>query len=221
MPKKSDIIHVLLVDDHAIVREGLRLAIERRGGFKVVGEAASGAQAIRDAERLRPDVVLMDVRLESESGLDVCRAIRRSAPAARVLMLSAFVDEHTVSEAVKAGASGYVLKNIDTAELARAIADVAAGSAFFSDRATESMVKALRVPAEQDLKAVLEKLSPGELKVMKLVAEGKTNKEIAAALKLCDNTIKHYLSNLMSKLRLTRRSQVAAFYVRNGDGNST
>lgn len=197
-------IDLLLVDDHEMVRAGLRSLLAGVSEINIVGEAASVAEAVREAERLKPQVVLMDLRLPDGSGIDACRDILSSLPQTRILFLTSYSDEEAVLATVMAGASGYLMKEIGQHALIRAITDAAAGRPILDSRSTQ--------PVETKIKNVA--LSPQERRVLALVVEGKTNKEIAAALYLSDKTVKHYLSNACVKLGVSRRSQAAVIFAR-------
>jgi len=211
---KHKTIRVLLVDDHEIVRVGLRTVLSQQHSILVVGEAATVAEAIRQAESLKPDVVLMDVRLPDGSGVDACRNILASFPGLRVIILTSYSDDDSVLAAVLAGAHGYVLKEIDSTSLISAIRTVAEGRSILDSAVTERAFQWLRgFAAGQEMPGV-EKFSAQEEKVLALVAEGKTNKEIATSLNLSDKTVKNYLANVFQKLHITRRTQAAAFFVK-------
>ena len=197
-------IDLLLVDDHEMVRAGLRSLLAGVSEINIVGEAASVGQAVREAERLKPQVVLMDLRLADGSGIDACRDILSSLPQTRILFLTSYSDEEAVLATVMAGACGYLMKEIGQHALIRAITDAAAGRPILDSRSTQ--------PVETRIKNVA--LSPQERRVLALVVEGKTNKEIAAALYLSDKTVKHYLSNACVKLGVSRRSQAAVIFAR-------
>jgi DNA-binding NarL/FixJ family response regulator len=197
-------IDLLLVDDHEMVRAGLRSLLASVNEINIVGEAGSVAEAVREAERLKPQVVLMDLRLPDGSGIDACRDILSSLPQTRILFLTSYSDEEAILSTVMAGASGYLMKEIGQHALIRAIADAAAGRPILDSRSTQ--------PVETKIKNVA--LSPQERRVLALVVEGKTNKEIAAALYLSDKTVKHYLSNACVKLGVSRRSQAAVIFAR-------
>jgi two-component system response regulator DevR len=197
-------IELLLVDDHELVRAGLRTLLAGVPNINIVGEAASVAEAVRQAERLRPQVVLMDLRLPDGSGIDACRDILSALPQTRILFLTSYSDEEAIVSTVVAGASGYLMKEIGQHALIRAIEDAAAGRPILDSRSTQ--------PVETKIKNVA--LSPQERRVLALVVEGKTNKEIAAALYLSDKTVKHYLSNACVKLGVSRRSQAAVLFAR-------
>lgn len=210
VPSKG--VTLLLVDDHEIVRMGLRTLIGRSGSIEVVGEAASVADAVAQAIRLKPDIVLMDVRLQDGSGVEACRDILAALPAARVVFLTSYPDEEAVLAAVFAGASGYLLKEIAGDALLNALSAVAAGQSILDPTAVRVMTEKMHALAGQASVGEAESLSAQERRVLALVALGNTNKQIAAALELSDKTIKNYLSNIFQKLRVSRRSQAAAIY---------
>jgi DNA-binding NarL/FixJ family response regulator len=210
---KTKPIRVLLVDDHEIVRLGLRSVLAQNPGIVVVGEATSVADAVGQAGKLKPDVILMDVRLPDGSGVDACREILADQPNTRVLFLTSYADDDSVLAAVLAGARGYVLKELDSASLMHAIRAVTEGRSILDPAVTDRALRWLRGFATgQDLSS--EKLSAQEERVLALVAEGKTNKEIASELGLSDKTVKNYLASVFQKLRITRRAQAAAFFVK-------
>jgi len=196
-------IRLLLVDDHEVVRAGLRALLAGIEGMEIVGEAGTVAEAVSEAARLAPEVILMDLRLPDGTGIDACREILSSAPRTRILFVTSYSDEQAVMSTVLAGAAGYVLKDIDHRTLVAAIRDAASGRAILDPRITDPVVR--RVPNT-------EALSAQEQRVLALVVEGKTNKEIAAALGLSDKTVKNYLSNAFQKLGVSRRAQAAALF---------
>lgn len=205
-------IKVLLVDDHEVLRIGLRTLFMEAGNFQVVGEAGTMAGAVADALRLKPNVVLMDVRLPDGSGIDACRTIRAAHPATRVLFLTSFADDDAVLATILAGADGFLLKEVTSEQLIDAVKVVSQGQSILDPAVTQrvlSKVRSLAAPASQDKR---EALSPQEERVLALVAEGKTNKEIAAFLHLSDKTVGHYLENIFQKLQVTRRAQAAVYF---------
>jgi DNA-binding NarL/FixJ family response regulator len=207
-------IRLLLVDDHQVVLVGLRMVLHNRQGITVVGEAGSKAEAVRAAKRLKPDVMLMDVRLPDGSGVEACHDILALLPTTRVIFLTSFTDDEFALAAVLAGAQGYVLKNIDSGLLVRSIRDVFNGQSLLSPALTQRALARLKaMPAQAD-PVRTPSLAPQEERVLALVAEGLTNKEIGAALQLSDKTVKNYLSNMFQKLHITRRSQAATFFVK-------
>lgn len=210
---RSKTIRVLLVDDHEIVRVGLRSVLGQKHGIVVVGESASMAEAVVLAGKLKPDVILMDIRLPDGSGVDACREILAAHPGIQVIFLTSYADDDSVLAAVMAGAHGYVLKEIDSTSLLRAIHGVVEGQSILDPAVTDRALRWLRgFATDQDLPSG--KLSAQEERVLALVAEGKTNKEIASALNLSDKTVKNYLATVFQKLRITRRAQAAAFFVK-------
>ena len=209
---KSSPLRLLIVDDHEVVRIGLGAVLNLTPGMKVVGQARNKADAIAQCRRAKPDLVLLDIRLPDGSGIDAAREILSSHPDTRVLFLTSFADEHTVLEAILSGAQGYVLKDIASAALVRAIKTVAAGKPLIDPRLTThtlSWLKTLSAGQGQSKRALL---SPQEQRLLPLVADGLTNKEIASSLDLSEKTVKNYLANIYSKLQIGRRSQVAAMY---------
>lgn len=209
-------IKILIVDDHRVVRSGLRALLAHHVGLQVIGEAGSVREAIERTLVLRPDLVLLDVRLPDGRGYEACREIRGRLPDTRVLFLTSFADEELVIESLDAGADGYLLKEIDEAALVRGIREVAAGRSILDPAITRQVLARSRHQGPATGREKFQSLSPQERRVLALVAEGKTNKEIAMALGLSDKTVKNYFSNLLDKLQLGRRSQAAAFYVQYG-----
>jgi DNA-binding NarL/FixJ family response regulator len=207
-------ISVLVVDDHEVVREGLRTLLDRTPTLAVVGDAATAADAVALARRHRPDVVLLDLRLPDGSGVEVCREIRAEAPETRVLMLTSFADDEAVFASIVAGAAGYLLKQVRGHELVRAIEAVAAGQSLLDPTVTPSVLAKMKALTAGGPRDGWTALSTQEARVLELVAAGKTNKEIAAALGLSDKTVKNYLSRVFEKLHLTRRAEAAALFTR-------
>ncbi|MEK6717891.1 MAG: response regulator transcription factor [candidate division NC10 bacterium] len=207
-------IKVLLVDDHEVVRVGLRSLLARERGIEVVGEAGNAAEAVAQAARLRPDVVVLDVRLPDRSGVEACREIRSADPNVQIIMLTSYADEEAVFNSIVAGASGYLLKQIRGQELVRAIETVAAGRSLLDPAVTQKVLERVKQLASGREPDEMAQLSAQERKVLALVAEGRTNKEIAGALGLSDKTVKNYLSHVFEKLNLSRRAEAAAFFAR-------
>ena len=204
-------IRILLVDDHEVVRRGLRTLLTHKGACTIVGEAGSKAEAIREAARLQPDLVVMDVRLPDGTGVDACQAIRAQSPNIRVLMLTSFPDEEFLFSAIQAGAAGYLLKDIKSDDLVSAIQKVAAGQSLIDPAMTQKLLERLRSPHPTRPQNKLASLSPLEFRILELVTEGKTNKEIAEKLHLSDKTVKNYVSTILSKLDMDRRAEAAAY----------
>jgi two-component system response regulator DevR len=206
-------LRLLLVDDHEVTRLGLRTLLEACPSFEIAGEAGSVAEALETTVRLKPDLVLLDVRLADGSGIEVCRRLQRMDLDVKVLMLTSFADDNIVLDAIAAGADGYLLKEIHGERLIQAIQDVAAGRSILDPAVTRRVMSRVSNPASLSSKSKLDMLSAQERKVVALVSEGKTNKEIGHELGLSDKTVKNYLSNAMEKLNLSRRAQAAAFFV--------
>jgi two-component system, NarL family, response regulator DevR len=211
-------IRLLMVDDHQVVRLGLLTLLAHYPDMEIVGEAGTVRMAIEETLRLKPDVVLMDVRLSDGNGFDACRQIREQAPDVRVLFLTSFADEQIVLESIDAGADGYLLKEIDETALVRAIRDVASGQSILDPAITRRVLERAKTPSVPSHRDRWNSLSPQERRVVALVAQGKTNKEIGLDLGLSDKTVKNYLSNVLEKLDLSRRSQAAAFFVQHASG---
>ena len=204
------------MDDHDVVREGLRSLLRRAPEIEVVGEAGTAALALTEAARLQPDVVVLDVRLPDGSGVEVCREIRSARPETRVLMLTSYADDEALFASIMAGAAGYLLKETRAAALLDAIATAARGGSLLDPAMTQRVFERLRT-ASTGPEDPVSQLSEQEQRILSLIAKGKTNKEIAAEVFLSDKTVKHYVSNILSKLQLTRRSEAAAFWVRHTD----
>lgn len=206
-------VRVLIVDDHEVVRVGLRTLLSSVPSIEVVGEASSAASALGEVKRLLPDVVLLDVRLGDGSGFDVCREIQKLERDVRVLVLTSFADDQVIMDAISAGADGYVLKEINRDALISAIERVAAGQSVLDPAITGRVFGKIQSLAQNPSGNKLALLSAQERRVLALVAEGRTNKEIASAMGLSDKTIKNYFSNILDKLQMSRRSQAAAYFV--------
>jgi len=206
-------IRVLLVDDHEFVRVGLRTVLQRFEDLDIVGEANSVSSAVAETLRLKPNLVLLDIRLPDGNGYDACRQIQQLDLSTRVLVLTSFADDDLIFESIAAGADGYLLKEVDVNELVRSIRAVASGQSILDPAITARVMNRVREPDRSQSKDRMELLSPQELRILALVAEGKNNKEIAAEMSLSDKTVKNYLSNVLEKLDMTRRTQAAAFFV--------
>ena len=204
-------LRLLVVDDHEVVRRGLVSLLDRRSGFEVVAEAGSVAEAVTLAALHQPDLVIMDVRLPDGSGIEACREIRAARPETRVVMLTSYPDEEAVLSAIIAGASGYLLKQIRGRELVSALEAVARGESLLDSAVTEKVLERVRRMASGSATDDLAELTSQERKILVLVAEGKTNKEIAGEVFLSDKTVKNYVSSILGKLNLQRRTQAAAF----------
>ena len=203
-------VKIMLVDDHEVVRLGLRTLLERREGFSVVADAGSVAEAVAAAQQTQPDVIVMDVRLPDGTGVEACREIRSDRPETKVIMLTSYADDEAVYGSIMAGASGYLLKQTRGQSLAEAIERVAAGESLLDPGITDKVLARMRQLAAGETDE-LASLSPQERRILGLIAEGKTNKEIAEEVFLSDKTVKNYVSSILSKLNLRRRSEAAAF----------
>ena len=207
-------LRVMLVDDHEVVREGLRALLNRRPGMTVVAEAGTVAQAIEVALREKPDVVVMDVRLPDGTGVEACREIRSELPGTRMIMLTSYADEEAVMASILAGASAYLLKQTRGQQLADAVEAVARGESLLDPQVTLRVLDHVRNMSAGDVGDKQSHLNENEHKILKLIAEGKTNREIAAEIYLSDKTVKNYVSSILSKLNLRRRSEAAAYIAR-------
>jgi two-component system response regulator DevR len=216
MAASAPSIRLLVVDDSVLVREGLRAIITSHGRshrIEIVGEAGTATAGIAEARRLKPDVALLDIRLPDGSGLDACREISRASPQTRVLILTSSASDELIHQAIVAGAQGYLMKEIDPERLIRAIADAAAGKPVLTPEITARVMNLLREGAAPGSAGGLSILSTQERRVLALVADGLTNKEIGAQLGLSDNTVKNYLASVFEKLQVKRRAQATALFV--------
>jgi DNA-binding NarL/FixJ family response regulator len=209
-------VRLLIADDHEMIRLGLRSILESDPRIRVVGEAASPKDAVYQAALLRPDVVLLDVRMPGGSGIDACREILGRNLGSKVIMLTSFADEDAVYESIMAGASGYLLKEINKAALIDAVISVAEGRSLLDPEVTRKVLERIRKMAASSDEVARAALSDQEKRVLKLAAQGKTNKQIAADLFLSDKTVKHHISNILSKLNLSSRAQAAVWATQHG-----
>ena len=207
-------IRVMLVDDHEVVRKGLRALLESAGDIVVCGEASGVQESVDIAESSRPDVVVMDVRLTDGSGIEATREIRAARPQTRVIMLTSFADDEALFASIMAGASGYVLKQVRGGDLVSSIKTVAAGGSLLDPSVTGAVLDRLRKGKHLLKDERLARLSPQEERILGLVAEGKTNREIGEELHLAEKTVKNYVSSILSKLEVGRRAEAAAYLAR-------
>jgi two-component system response regulator DevR len=207
-------LRVMLVDDHEVVRGGVRAMLQATDDIIVTAEAASVQEAIDEAARSRPDVIVMDVRLTDGSGIEATRQIRADRPGTRVLMLTSFADDEALFASIMAGASGYVLKQVNAAELLRAIRAVGRGESLLDPAVTTSVLDRLRKGKHLMQDEKLARLSPQEERILTAVADGKTNREIGDDLHLAEKTVKNYVSSILSKLEVARRAEAAAYLAR-------
>ena len=202
----TDVVGIMLVDDHAIVRQGLRSILEREDDMQVVAEASTAAEAMAVVGHTRPQIVLLDLKLSTSSdteGLDLCAELVRLHPQLGVLVLTTFLDEHLVLQAVRAGARGYVVKDVDTSALIRAIRDVSRGESAFDARSASAMVRGLNQPETSNAM----KLTARESEVLRLLARGMSNRDIGAKLYISETTAKFHVGNILRKLGVTRRAE--------------
>jgi two-component system response regulator DevR len=204
-------IRVFLLDDHEIVRRGVRELLETAGDLAVVGEAGTAADAVPRAVAASPDVAVLDVRLPDGTGIEVCRDLRSLLPDLRCLMLTSFNDDDALFDAIMAGASGYVLKEVRGDELIEAVRSVAAGRSLLDPLATARVLERIRNPPQDALTA---SLSPQEATILGHLADGLTNRQIATEMFLAEKTVKNYVSNLLGKLGMTHRTQAAVYAAR-------
>jgi DNA-binding NarL/FixJ family response regulator len=204
----------MLVDDHEVVRGGIKALLQATDDIVVTAEAGSVREAIDEAERSRPDVVVMDVRLIDGSGIEATREIRARRPQTAVLMLTSFADDEALFASIMAGASGYVLKQIKSAELLRAIRAVGQGQSLLDPAVTKNVLDRLRKGKHLLRDEKLARLSPQEERILSLVADGRTNKQIGEELHLAEKTVKNYVSSILSKLEVARRAEAAAYLAR-------
>jgi two-component system, NarL family, response regulator DevR len=211
---KTPPLRVMLVDDHEIVRDGIRAMLQAEENIVVTAEAGTVREAVDEADRTRPDVVVMDVRLSDGSGIEATREIRAAHPATRVLMLTSFADDEALFASIMAGASGYVLKQVKSGDLLRAIRAVAAGDSLLDPSVTSAVLDRLRKGKHLLRDEKLARLSPQEERILSLVADGRTNREIGEELRLAEKTVKNYVSSILSKLEVARRAEAAAYLAR-------
>jgi DNA-binding NarL/FixJ family response regulator len=205
-------VRVFLLDDHEVVRTGLRSLLETADDLTVVGEAGTAEEALARIPPTKPDVAVLDVRLPDGSGVEVCREIRSQHPEIACLMLTSYADDEALFASIMAGAAGYVLKQVGGNDLVEDVRQVAAGKSLLDPALTAQVLERLREGPEED--PLLAALTPQERRILDLIAEGKTNRQIAEELFLAEKTVKNYVSNLLSKLGMERRTQAAAYATR-------
>jgi two-component system response regulator DevR len=207
-------LRILIVDDHEVVRLGLRSLLDQHDDFEVVDDVGSAEDAVKSAIAHEPDLVLMDIRLPGESGIEACEKIVDELPDTKVIMLTSYAEDEMLFSAIRAGASGYVLKQVGSEELVQSIEAVGRGEASLDPALTQRVFSEVRKAIRDHDASAFADLTDQELRVLGLVAEGKTNKEIAEALYLGQGTVRNYVSNILSKLNVSNRAEAAAFAVR-------
>jgi two-component system response regulator DevR len=204
---------ILLVDDHEVVRLGLKSLLERHPQFEVVGEAGSAREALEQVSALKPEVVLMDIRLPGTSGIEACEEIVNKYPGTRVIMLTSYAEDEMLFSAIRAGASGYILKQIGSSDLVKALEAVSRGEALLDPAVTQRVFQEVRRAVKEEEASAFAHLSQQEKHVLLLVSEGKTNREIAKSLFLGEGTVRNYVSSILSKLGVNNRAEAAAYAV--------
>lgn len=204
---------ILLVDDHEVVRLGLRALLEHHSQFEIVGEASSAREAIEAVGRIHPDIVLMDIRLPGTSGIEACEEINKTYPDTKVVMLTSYAEDEMLFSAIRAGASGYILKQIGGEDLVRALEAVGRGEALLDPAVTQRVFQEVRRAVKEEEASAFANLSQQERHVLLLVSEGRTNREIAKALFLGEGTVRNYVSSILSKLGVSNRAEAAAYAV--------
>jgi DNA-binding NarL/FixJ family response regulator len=206
-------LRIIIVDDHEVVRLGLRTLLDRHPDFTVIEEAGTAREAIEKTLHCEPDVVVMDVRLQGGSGIEACRKIMSDAPDTKVIILTSYAEDEMLFDAISAGAAGYVLKQIGGDDLVRSIERVGRGEALLDPSLVQKVFARVREAARKEEAAAFAELTDQEIRVLAQVAEGKTNREIAKALYLGEGTVRNYVSSILSKLSLTNRAEAAAYAV--------
>jgi two-component system response regulator DevR len=204
---------IIIVDDHEIVRLGLKSLLDQYPQYEVVAEAKNANEAVAQVESFHPDIVLMDIRLPGKSGIDACEEIKQNFPDVKVIMLTSYAEDEMLFSAIKAGASGYILKQIDSDGLVKSIEAVARGEASLDPAVTQRVFQEVKRAVKEEEAASFSELSQQERMVLKLVSEGRTNREIALALYLGEGTVRNYVSSILSKLVVSNRAEAAAYAV--------
>lgn len=207
-------LRILVVDDHEVVRMGLRSLIERQPLMEMVGEAGTAKSAVQKAEHLTPDVVVLDLRLPDTSGIEACREIKARVPGSKVIVLTSFPDDELLFDAIVAGADGYILKQVGSDDLIRGLEQVGQGQSLLDPALTKKVFAKMREARRHERTTAFAELTDRETQILARVAEGQTNQEIASALSLSEKTVRNHVSNILSKLYLTSRAQAAAYATR-------
>jgi two-component system, NarL family, response regulator DevR len=211
----SKVVQILIADDHSVVRAGLRALLEHHGNFRVVAEASTGEEAIAKAQEFRPDVAVLDIRMPGLSGIEACRQIVEAVEGCKVIMLTSYAEDELLFAAIQAGASGYVLKRIGDNELIHAVERVSRGEGMLDPAMTATVFAEMRKATQAQHAAAFADLTPQELAVLALVAEGMTNRQIAVKLYLGEGTVRNYVSSILAKISVANRAEAAAFAVKN------
>lgn len=206
-------LRILLVDDHEVVRLGLKSLIERHAGFDVVAEAATQQEAVQNALTYNPDIVVMDIRLAGGSGIEACEEIMAQRPLTKIIMLTSYAEDEMLFSAIRAGAVGYVLKQVGGNDVIRAIESASRGEATLDPSLTQRIFNEMRRSLKQDDATAFTELTPQEMQVLSLITEGKTNREIAQSLYLSEGTVRNYVSGIFSKLNVANRAEAAAYAI--------
>ncbi len=207
-------LRILLVDDHEVVRVGVRALIERQPGMEVVGEASTVREAVIQVEQLAPDVVVLDIRLPGGNGVEACRQIKAQRPETRIIVLTSYPDDEILFDAIGCGADGYVLKQIGSADLLRALERVGRGESLLDPSVTDRVFAKMREARQQERAHAFADLTAQEMQILARIADGETNREIGAGLQLSEKTVRNYVSILLGKLGLASRAQAAAYAAR-------
>lgn len=211
-------LRILLVDDHEVVRLGIKSLLTRQNQFQVVAEAGNAQEAVEQALHHKPDVVIMDIRLPGRSGIEATQEITKKLPETKVIVLTSFAEDNLLFDAIMAGASGYVLKQIGSGELVRALETVARGEKLLDPSLTQKVFDRVRQTAREAQNEDLARLTEREMQILVLIAQGKTNKEIAEKIFLSEKTVRNYVSSLLDKLNLSTRTEAATYAVKHHIG---
>ncbi len=207
-------LKILLVDDHEVVRLGIKALLSNYPGFEVVAEASSADEAISEAKKYKPDVVIMDIRLPGKSGIEATREIVDTLPETKVIILTSFAEDDLLFDAINAGAYGYILKQIGSDDLINALEAIGRGEALLDPALTQKVFRRVREASRKAIDEAFAAVSDQEIRILALISKGKTNKEIAAEIFLSEKTVRNYVSSILSKLGLKTRSEAAAYAVK-------
>lgn len=210
----SKTVRILIADDHSVVRAGLRALLERQDHFRVIAEASTGEEAVAKAQEVKPDVAVLDIRMPGLSGIEACRQIVQSVEGCKVVMLTSYAEDELLFAAIQAGAAGYVLKRIGDNELVQAVERVSRGEGMLDPAMTVTVFSEMRKAREAQHVAAFADLTPQELAVLALVAEGLTNRQIAVKLYLGEGTVRNYVSSVLAKIGASNRAEAAAYAVK-------